>query len=144
MSVRVEAMPKYRDVTININIFMMNTNQDAIEKLMAFPEDQPVFMLNYLNYKERVEETGKTGEETYADYLKAAAPFFEHIDAKIVFKGKPLGTILGPPEESLWDEVLIVKYASKFEFFKLTQNKEYPIHIRASALLDSRLIFCQS
>ncbi|MFY0602906.1 MAG: hypothetical protein JXQ93_03080 [Flavobacteriaceae bacterium] len=122
----------------------MNVNQDTIEKLKDFPEGEPVFMLNYLNYKELVEGTGKTGEEVYADYLKAAAPFFEHIDAEIVFKGKPIGTVLGPTNESLWDEVLIVKYATKYEFFKLTQNKEYPLHIRASALSDSRLIFCKS
>ena len=121
----------------------MQVNQEAIEQLKAFPEDRPVFMLNYLNYKDKVEETGKTGEETYADYLKAAAPFFEHIDADIVFKGKPVGIILGPPEESIWDEVLIVKYATKYEFFKLTQAKYYPQELRASALSDSRLIFCK-
>lgn len=121
----------------------MQVNQNSLEKLKTFPEDQPVFMLNYLNYKEQVEGIGKTGEEVYADYLKAAAPFFENIDAEIVFKGKPVGIMLGPPEELIWDEVLIVKYATKYEFFKLTQNKEYPLHIRALALSDSRLIFCK-
>ena len=118
-------------------------NHETIEKLKAFPDDQPVFMLNYLNYREVVAETGKTGEETYVDYLKAAAPFFEHIDADIIFKGKPVGIILGPPEEAIWDEVLIVKYATKYEFFKLTQAKDYPRELRASALSDSRLIFCK-
>lgn len=121
----------------------MQVNQEAIETLKAFPEDQPVFMLNYLNYKNTIEETGKTGEETYADYLKAAAPFFEHIDAEIIFKGKPMGIILGPSQEAIWDEVLIVKYATKYEFFKLAQDKEYPQGLRASALSDSRLIFCK-
>lgn len=118
-------------------------NQEALEKLKAFPDNQPVFMLNYLNYKDVVAETGKSGEETYEDYLVAAAPFFEHIQAEIIFKGKPVGIILGPVEEGTWDEVLIVKYATKYEFFKLANNKEYPFHIRASALADSRLIFCQ-
>ncbi|MDT7830942.1 hypothetical protein RQM59_01040 [Flavobacteriaceae bacterium S356] len=120
-----------------------NVNHMVLEKLKSFPKDQPVFMLNYLNYKELVETTGKTGQETYSDYMKAAMPFFEHIDAEIVFKGKPMGTILGLPEEKLWDEVLIVKYASKYEFFKLLQLKEYPRELRASALADSRLIFCK-
>lgn len=121
----------------------MQVNQETIEKLKAFPDDQPVFMLNYLNYKETVEETGKTGEETYKDYMKAAMPFFEHIDAEIIFKGKPVGIILGPLDEKLWDEVLIVKYTTKYEFFKLTQAKDYPQELRASALSDSRLIFCE-
>ena len=119
-------------------------NQETLAKLKAFPDNEPVFMLNYLNYKDVVEETGKSGLETYVDYMKAAMPFFKHIDADIFFKGKPIGTILGPSEEPLWDEVLIVKYASKNEFFKLMQMKDYPRELRASALSDSRLIFCKS
>ena len=118
-------------------------NQEALGKLKEFPDNEPVFMLNYLNYKENVAETGKTGKETYKDYMIAALPFFEHIEADIIFKGKPLATILGPSDEKLWDEVLIVKYATKNEFFKLLTNKEYPSKLRASALSDSRLIFCK-
>ncbi len=121
----------------------MQVNQEALEQLKAFPEDQPVFMLNYLNYKTEISPLGKSGEQIYADYLKAAAPFFEHIDADIIFKGKPLGIILGPSDESLWEEIMIVKYASKQEFFKLLQMKDYPRELRASALSDSRLIFCK-
>jgi hypothetical protein len=121
----------------------MQVNQDTIEKLKAHPEDQPVFMLNYLKYKDKVEESGKSGKETYTDYLKAAVPFFEQIDADIIFKGTPVGVNLGSPDESLWDEVLIVKYTTKHEFFKLMQIKEYPRELRASALSDSRLIFCK-
>lgn len=121
----------------------MNLNPEELEKLKSFEADQPVFMLNYLNYKDVVEETGKTGEETYKDYMAAAMPFFAHINADIIFKGKPQAMILGPADESMWDEVLIVKYATKNEFFKLSQMKDYPFHIRASALSDSRLIFCK-
>tara|TARA_B100000795_G_C22781322_1_gene432430 strand:+ start:1349 stop:1714 length:366 start_codon:yes stop_codon:yes gene_type:complete len=116
---------------------------NTLEKLQEFPEDRPIFMLNYLNYKEIVIKTGKTGKETYVDYLNAAVPFFESIDAEIIFKGKPLGTIIGPSDEPLWDEVLIVKYANKNEFFKLMAMKEYPRDLRAMALSDSRLIFCR-
>ena len=100
-------------------------------------------MLNYLNYKERVSSTGKTGKETYKEYMKAAFPFFQKIDAEIIFKGKPITTIIGPSEEKLWDEVLIVKYTNKNEFFKLMGFKNYPRELRASAFSDSRLIFCK-
>lgn len=121
----------------------MNLNSEGLEQLKSFAEDKPVFMLNYLNYKKEVPGTGKTGAETYKAYLEAAMPFFEHIDAEIIFKGKPVATILGPSDEALWDEVLIVKYANKYEFFKLAQMKDYPHALRASALSDSRLIFCK-
>ncbi|MFY9241636.1 MAG: hypothetical protein WAO74_01265 [Polaribacter sp.] len=126
----------------------MSNNLDEINKeglaiLATFNENEPVFMMNYLNYKEQVSSTGKTGKETYKEYMKAAFPFFQEIDADIIFKGKPMATIIGSSKEKLWDEVLIVKYASKNEFFKLMSFKEYPRDLRASALSDSRLIFCK-
>ena len=117
--------------------------QNSLKKLQDFPDGQPVFMLNYLNYKEIVTETGKTGKETYADYLRAAVPFFKTLDAEIIFKGSPIATIIGPSEESLWDEVLIVRYANKNEFMKLMAMKDYPRDFRSLALSDSRLIFCK-
>jgi len=117
--------------------------QSGIKQLQEFPDGQPVFMLNYLNYKETVVETGKTGKETYADYLKAAVPFFNILDAEIIFKGSPLATIIGPSDESLWDEVLIVRYANKNEFMKLMAMKDYPRALRSLALSDSRLILCK-
>ena len=117
--------------------------QSGIKQLQEFPDGQPVFMLNCLNYKEIVPETWKTGKETYADYLKAAVPFFNILDAEIIFKGSPLATIIGPSDESLWDEVLIVRYANKNEFMKLMAMKDYPRDLRSLALSDSRLIFCK-
>jgi len=121
----------------------MEINNDSLDVLSNFDENTPVFMMNYLNYKEVVSSTGKTGKEIYNDYMKAAFPFFQKIKAEIIFKGKPQVTIIGPSNEKLWDEVLIVKYANKNEFFKLMQFKEYPRALRASALSDSRLIFCK-
>ena len=118
----------------------MEINNDSLDVLSNFDENTPVFMMNYINYKEVVSSTGK---EIYNDYMKAAFPFFQKIQAEIIFKGKPQVTIIGPSNEKLWDEVLIVKYANKNEFFKLMQFKEYPRALRASALSDSRLIFCK-
>ena len=117
--------------------------QSGIKQLQEFPDGRPVFMLNYLNYKATVTETGKTGKEAYADYLKAAVPFFNTLDAEIIFKGSPIATIIGPSEESLWDDVLIVRYANKNEFMKIMAMKDYPRELRSLALLDSRLIFCK-
>jgi hypothetical protein len=120
-----------------------NLNKEGLSILASFDENSPIYMVNYLNYKEQVAFTGKTGKETYNEYMKVAFPFFQQITAEIVFKGKPMATIIGSSEEKLWDEVLIVKYANKNEFFKLMEMKEYPSELRASALSDSRLIFCK-
>ena len=121
----------------------MEINKEGLAVLSTFDENSPVFMLNYLDYKETVQETGKSGKERYKEYMKAAFPFFQKVDAEIIFKGKPMATIIGSTQEKLWDEVLIVKYANKNEFFKLMQFKDYPRELRASALLDSRLVFCK-
>jgi hypothetical protein len=118
-------------------------NNEGLRILSDFDENSPVFMMNYLQYKERVSETGKSGKETYKAYMEAAIPFFMQLNATIIFKGKPLATIIGDKEEQLWDEVLIVKYANKNEFFKLLQMKDYPSGLRASALSNSKLIFCK-
>jgi uncharacterized protein (DUF1330 family) len=121
----------------------MEINKEGLAILSTFDENTPVFMMNYLNYRQRVSSTQKTGKETYNEYMKAAFPFFQKIDADIIFKGKPQAAIIGSSEEKLWDEVLIVKYANKNEFFKLMDFKEYPRALRASALSHSRLIFCK-
>jgi len=121
----------------------MEINKEGLAILSTFDETSPVFMMNYLNYNAIVLSTGKTGKETYNEYMKAAFPFFQKINAEIIFKGKPQATIIGSSEEKLWDEVLILKYANKNEFFKLMGFKDYPKELRASALLDSRLIFCK-
>ncbi len=120
-----------------------NLNTQGIAALKKFSDAEPVFMLNLLEYKEIVKETGKSGKDTYRDYMIVALPFFEKIEADIIFKGTPQSYIIGSNEDKLWDEVLIVKYATKNEFFKLMQFKDYPSALRASALKDSKLIFCK-
>lgn len=126
---------------------MDNNHQELKNKglhvLANFDANSPVFMMNYLQYKDQVSETGKSGKETYKAYLEAATPFFRKVAASIVFKGKPMATLLGDEATPLWDEVLIVKYANKNEFFKLLQMKEYPSALRAAALSNSKLIFCK-
>ncbi len=125
------------------NDLYTDINPSALKALSDFPEDRPLHMLNYLKYAPLDATTGKTGKELYREYLEKAVPFFENIDARITFKAKPSLMIIGPQDEILWDEVLIVTYGSKADFFKLIQMKGYPGHIRKKALSDSRIIFCQ-
>jgi hypothetical protein len=51
-------------------------NKEGLAVLSTFDETAPVFMMNYLDYKERVSASGKSGKETYKEYMKAALPFF--------------------------------------------------------------------
>ncbi|NHF58097.1 hypothetical protein FK220_002005 [Flavobacteriaceae bacterium TP-CH-4] len=125
------------------NDLYTDINPEALRALADFPDDRPLYMLNYMKYAPIDQETGKTGKEVYREYLAKATPFFENINARISFKAKPSLMIIGPEDEELWDEVLIVTYDTKAEFFKLIQMEGYPGHIRKKALQDSRIIFCQ-
>jgi hypothetical protein len=119
-------------------------NKEQLNALREVPEDQEVVMLNLLKYKDKVEETGLTGEASYKQYMKAAKPFFEKIDAEIIFFGRPHLMLIGPEDETLWDDMLLVKYKNQGEFFKMVSAEDYPAKLRERSLQDSRLIYCRS
>jgi len=121
----------------------MEVNKEQLRALAELPEDQELLMLNLLRYKDRVEETGLTGETTYKQYIRAASPFFGEVDAEIVFFGSPELMLIGPEDQELWDDILLVKYRNAGEFFKMTQAKGYPSALREQSLQDSRLIYCK-
>jgi len=119
----------------------LDATREQFKDFMALPYDGPLKMLNLLKFKYHVEETGKSGAETYNDYLKATEPFFAQADAKIVFLGKPEYTLIGP-DSNEWDKVLIVEYATRQDFVKMVTAEGYPSDMRKLALEDSRLVFC--
>ena len=120
----------------------LDGTKEQFNAFMALPVDGPLKMLNLLKFKETVEETGKTGAETYKDYMTAATPFFSKVNVKITFYGTPQFILIGPKELE-WDKVLIVEYATKQDFITMVMMEGYPSELRKSALKDSRLIFCK-
>ncbi len=115
---------------------------EQIQGFAELPVDGAFQMLNLLKFKEKVVDAEVSGKEAYAEYMQAVVPFFQKSNAKIVFMGKPMLTIIGPQNELEWDKVLIVEYASKEDFINMISSKEYPSHLRSRALEDSRLILC--
>ncbi len=120
----------------------LDADRERFNAFMTLPESGPLKMLNLLKFKTTVAETGKSGEETYNDYLQATTPFFAQVDAKIVFMGKPQFTLIGP-DANEWDKVLIVEYATREDFVKMVTMEGYPSELRKSALEDSRLVYCK-
>ena len=124
---------------------MQNYLDATREQFMAFlqlPVDKPLHMLNLLKFKDQVEEAGISGKEQYEIYIKAATPHIEKAGAKVIYYGIPQFTLIGPEEETLWDELLIVEYANKEVFVNMVTAKDYPADLRKMALADSRLVFC--
>ena len=121
----------------------LNPTREHMQALAGFPDNEAMCMINLLKFKDRVAETGLTGWETYRQYMKATTPFIAGVEAKMVFFGSPMFTVIGPIDEALWDKVLIVEYKDKASFYQMLQMEGYPHEIRTSSLLDSRLIACR-
>ncbi len=101
-------------------------------------------MLNLLKFKGKVEETGMSGAEAYAQYMNAVIPFFQKSKAKVIYQGKPLFNLIGPNSGLEWDKILIIEYASKEDFLNMITAEGYPAKMRSQALEDSRLILCKA
>lgn len=122
----------------------LNVNPAEVQAFAGLPADEPVVMLNLVKYKDFVEETGLSGEQSYQQYMEKASPYFMKANAEILFFGKPVSMLIGPLDEQLWDDVLIVKYNKPMDFLGMVQAEGYPAELRAQALHDSRLIHCKS
>lgn len=113
----------------------INPTRKQFERLAEIPENQPVVMLNLLKFSD--------SGELYKKYMNAAYPFFVSSGAEILYQGKIIHTFIGDENAAEWDEMLLVKYASKNDFIKMTTAEGYPSDLRAAALSDSRLFVCQ-
>jgi len=111
----------------------INPTPEQQQQFMAMPETSPLFMINMLKFNEG-------GQEKYKTYMHAVAPLIKEVGAKLIWSGKPMMGLIGPEDEMLWDAVLIVRYPNKIALAQLGGHPDYPGHLRAEALEDSRLI----
>ena len=125
-------MKKYPDIT-----------REQFKLIVDWAEAKPIQMLNLLKFKRKIEGSEVSGAAQYKKYMKAAMPFFQKANAKVLYYGSPVLSIIGPME-SEWDKVLIVEYTDKSDFLNMITAEAYPAHLRAAAIEDSRLILCTS
>ena len=121
----------------------LEINQEQFKAFVKLPKDTPVVMMNLLKFKDTVPETGLSGESSYKEYMRQAAPFFAKANAEVLFLGKPQTMLIGPKDEDLWDKILLIKYNTIAGFLGMVKAEGYPSHLRAQALNDSRLIHCK-
>ena len=118
----------------------IDPTRDQFKAIATSNIEGKLSMLNLLKFKAKAGDI--SGKEQYKLYMAAATPFFEKVNAKVVFYGKPIASFIGPTEAE-WDKVLIVEYADKSDFIKMLTAEGYPSEMRAKALEDSRLIVCK-
>ena len=125
----------------------IDPTKEAFSAFAKSGYDGPVQMLNLLRFKGhaayaegKAPRPGMSGAAAYAAYSKASAPFFAAADGEILWSGKPLAGVIGPPGEA-WDAGFIAAYPSKAHFLGMVTDEGYQAIVfhRQAAVADSRL-----
>ena len=119
-------------------------NEKQMEEFLEKGNDEPIFMVNLLKFKEKAEypdkrETDLTGREAYAIYGAEVVKHLEKVGSKPIFGSDVTRLMLGEVEE-LWDSVAIAMYPSRQAMIDMMQSKEYQaIHHHRDAGLAGQL-----
>ena len=113
------------------------------------PRDEPIHMLNLLEYRERAEypqgheHAGKgwSGRRAYEEYGKTSGPIFRRVGGTIVWRGS-FQTMVTGPDVKRWHDGFVAQYPNAGAFFEMIKDPEYQQAVvnRTAALVDSRLM----
>lgn len=107
------------------------------------PDGQPIVMINLLRYREWAALEGErlTGRQCYERYAQAILPILIAVGGRLVWRGQPRCSVIGPEGER-WDDAVLVAYPSRSDFERMVTKPEYQARaaLRTAALEDSRLI----
>ena len=104
-------------------------NEKQMEEFLEEGNDEPIFMVNLLKFKEKAEypdkrETDLTGREAYAIYGAEVVKHLEKVGGKPVFGSDVIRLMLGEVEE-LWDQVAIAMYPNRKAMLKMISDPDY-------------------
>ena len=126
----------------------MLTNQihptpKQLAQLQTYPKNTPVVMVNILKFKTKT-DSGESGQEAYARYFKNAGPFVAKSGAKLVWKGRVHGSLIGNADNQP-HIIFLVEYPSVDRFLAMAGNPDYQkiATDRSMALEYGGLIACQ-
>ena len=121
----------------------IETNETAVAAMVDGDPDEPVVMLNLLNYRDLAEPgfgvDGLSGREAYGVYGRKFAELNPRFGGEPIWMGRAPNTIIGDED---WDIVILVRYPTRRQFVEMINDPDYRAiaPIRAAALADSRLI----
>ena len=120
-------------------------SKEQMEKVMGYPKNTPLVMLNIIKFKEKTGNGNETGKEAYARYFKNAKPFIAQSNAKLIWKGAVAATVIGDAKKEP-DMIILVEYPSVDHFIRMISNPEYQkiANDRTIALEYGGLIACQT
>tara|TARA_X000000368_G_C22782754_1_gene602271 strand:+ start:172 stop:594 length:423 start_codon:yes stop_codon:yes gene_type:complete len=104
-------------------------NEKQMEEFLEEGNDEPIFMVNLLKFKEKAEypdkrETDLTGREAYAIYGQEVVRHLEKVGGKPIFGSEVTRLMLGEVED-LWDQVAIAMYPNRKAMLKMISDPDY-------------------
>jgi uncharacterized protein (DUF1330 family) len=106
---------------------------EQIEALAARPADEPVVMINLLQFRDG-------GRESYVRYVKEAGPHLQRVGGSVLYAGAAPEQIIGEDEKPWWDAIIVVQYPSPAAFMDMVVSEDYPHEHRNNALDRGDLI----
>ena len=113
------------------------------------PRDQPIHMLNLLQYRELAEYpeghqhrgNGWSGRRAYEEYGATSGAIFQRVGGTIIWRGA-FETMVTGPDGKVWHDGFIAQYPTAGSFFEMIKDAEYQVAVqnRTAALVDSRLV----
>jgi uncharacterized protein (DUF1330 family) len=113
------------------------------------PRDQPIHMLNLLQYRELAEYpeghqhrgNGWSGRRAYEEYGATSGAIFRRVGGTIIWRGA-FETMVTGPDGKAWHDGFIAQYPNAGAFFEMIKDAEYQVAVqnRTAALVDSRLV----
>ena len=104
-------------------------NEKQMEEFLEEGNDEPIFMVNLLKFKEKADypdkrETDLSGREAYAIYGAEVVKHLEKVGGKPIFGSDVIRLMLGEVEE-LWDQVAIAMYPNRKAMLKMISDPDY-------------------
>ena len=119
-------------------------NKQQEELLNQSGPSGPVFMINLVKFKDKAHyvdgrQTTLSGREAYRLYGLEAVKMLPRYNAEVVISTHITELIIGESDE-LWDEMSIVKYASRQDLNNMTSSQEWnDINIHRLAGINGQL-----
>ncbi|HUH80286.1 MAG TPA: DUF1330 domain-containing protein [Solirubrobacteraceae bacterium] len=104
---------------------------DPRELLAGLPPDEPVVMINLLQFKH------PDGAEHYRLYARGVVRHLESVRGRVLYSGGARAFVIGEGERPWWDAILVVEYPSPGAFLKMVADEDYlEVHKHREAALD--------
>jgi len=97
----------------------LEPTQAQIAALAARPADEPVVMINLLQFR------GDEGRQSYIRYIQEVTPHLERVGGTVRYAGESPGVVIGEGEKPWWDAIIVVEYPTPGAFLDMVTNEEY-------------------